>query len=301
MACDEAHAECVACESDAQCDDGLFCNGAEVCSGGRCYSRAAPCPGRLCNEDSDVCYECLVDADCQDGDSCTTDTCTDGVCAHTPIPDCQSDVFDSPGADSDGDGVPNGADACPETPAGEAADDDGCSCSQLDEDRDRVNDCDDRCPRTPLHTPVDANGCSCLQLDPVTDRDADGVVDCLDACLGTPIGERVDGNGCSCLQRDPNSDEDEDGVVDCLDRCPETERGVIVDDTGCPDPRYLDGNNGAEKPVLPDDPNHTPSRQPLTGQFSGNGGGCGALGLIHLTFLLTGLYCLRTGRNRPRA
>ena len=142
-------------------------------------------------------------------------------------------------------------------------------------------------PDTQCGSPGICTGACCLW-------DSGGCVEATEGVCAAFPNTDWRGLGTDC------SDGDEDGVVDCLDRCPETEPGVIVDDAGCPDPRYLDGNNGAEKPVLPDDADHPPSRQPLTGQFSGSTG-CGALGLIHLTFLLTGLYCLRAGRNRPRA
>ena len=59
-------------------------------------------------------------------------------------------------ADSDGDGVPDDRDRCPDTPAGVAVDADGCP---LDSDGDGVPDYKDRCPGTPAGTPVDADGC----------------------------------------------------------------------------------------------------------------------------------------------
>jgi OmpA-OmpF porin, OOP family len=58
--------------------------------------------------------------------------------------------------DSDGDGVPDGRDKCPNTPAGVKVDQDGCP---LDSDGDGVPDYKDKCPNTPLGTPVDADGC----------------------------------------------------------------------------------------------------------------------------------------------
>jgi hypothetical protein len=63
-------------------------------------------------------------------------------------------------ADIDGDGVDNCADLCPFTPAGEAANADGCSCSQLDDDDDGVDNCSDLCPNTAAGVAVDATGCA---------------------------------------------------------------------------------------------------------------------------------------------
>jgi hypothetical protein len=65
--------------------------------------------------------------------------------------------------DSDGDGVSDALDLCPDTPAGETVDADGCSASQLDSDGDGVNDALDLCPDTPAGEAVDADGCSASQ------------------------------------------------------------------------------------------------------------------------------------------
>ena len=89
--------------------------------------------------------------------------------------------------DSDGDGVPDEFDKCPNTPAGAKVDATGC---ELDSDGDGVVDRLDKCPNTPAGAKVDANGCE-------LDSDGDGVVDRLDKCPGTPKGDRVDINGCS--------------------------------------------------------------------------------------------------------
>ena len=61
--------------------------------------------------------------------------------------------------DTDGDGVTDDVDQCPDTPNGEAVDAYGCSDSQLDTDEDGVTDDIDQCPDTPNGESVDANGC----------------------------------------------------------------------------------------------------------------------------------------------
>src|SRR5690554_2883338 len=61
-----------------------------------------------------------------------------------------------------------------------------------DSDGDGVYDPDDRCPNTPAGTEVDAQGCPL----PVGDEDQDGVTDDLDRCPATPRGARVDAQGC---------------------------------------------------------------------------------------------------------
>lgn len=62
----------------------------------------------------------------------------------------------APPADSDGDGVPDSLDECPNTPAGVKVDSRGCP---LDSDGDGVPDYLDQCPGTPKSFKVDAVGC----------------------------------------------------------------------------------------------------------------------------------------------
>jgi OOP family OmpA-OmpF porin len=65
-------------------------------------------------------------------------------------------VVAAPPADTDGDGVPDTVDACPNTPHGVKVDARGCP---LDSDGDGVPDYLDKCPDTPRGTKVDATGC----------------------------------------------------------------------------------------------------------------------------------------------
>ena len=58
--------------------------------------------------------------------------------------------------DSDGDGVLDNADACPNTPAGVNVNTQGCP---LDSDNDGVYDYQDKCPNTDAGLKVDADGC----------------------------------------------------------------------------------------------------------------------------------------------
>jgi subtilisin family serine protease len=73
------------CGNDADCDDGVFCNGAETCDGSSCQPGADPCPGQVCDEAAELCLDCLTDADCDDGVGCTLDTCDEDTttCVHT--------------------------------------------------------------------------------------------------------------------------------------------------------------------------------------------------------------------------
>jgi outer membrane protein OmpA-like peptidoglycan-associated protein len=67
-----------------------------------------------------------------------------------------------------------------------------------DSDGDGVPDSRDRCPNTPLGSVVDANGCPPPLPPPAPkDSDQDGVLDPVDACPGTPYGMKVDASGCA--------------------------------------------------------------------------------------------------------
>ena len=93
-----------------------------------------------------------------------------GLCWRAPggtsemIPQC-GDMAPEPQAavapvDSDGDGVPDDKDQCPNTPAGVAVDAVGCA---VDSDGDGVPDYRDRCPGTPAGVKVDADGCEIIE------------------------------------------------------------------------------------------------------------------------------------------
>ncbi|RZD52013.1 MAG: hypothetical protein CXT67_07330 [Methanobacteriota archaeon] len=126
--------------------------------------------------------------------------------------------------DSDGDGIVDADDECPNSPD-EPVWPDGCTPSQLDSDEDGVTDDLDLCPETGVGFTVDANGCA----DNQKDADGDGISDAGDQCPNTPITEVADANGCS----DSQKDQDGDGVQDSLDQCPNTLPGTIVDSVGC--------------------------------------------------------------------
>ena len=118
--------------------------------------------------------------------------------------------------DSDGDGVYDHLDQCPNTPQNATVDDTGC---QLDSDGDGVFDDQDNCPDTPKEATVDDVGCP-------LDSDGDGVFDYLDACPDTQEGVTVDDTGCQL-------DSDGDGVFDDQDNCPDTPKAAKVDERGC--------------------------------------------------------------------
>ncbi len=67
--------------------------------------------------------------------------------------------------DSDGDGVADANDSCPNTPAGVAVDSKGCP---VDSDGDGVPDYKDQCPNTPAGARVDKKGCQYVITETAT-------------------------------------------------------------------------------------------------------------------------------------
>jgi hypothetical protein len=81
------------CGNDSDCNDGLYCNGAETCVDSVCQAGTAPdcddgvsCTDDSCNEETDACDNVPNDGNCDDGDVCTYDSCDPALgCINTPI------------------------------------------------------------------------------------------------------------------------------------------------------------------------------------------------------------------------
>jgi hypothetical protein len=109
------------CSSNAQCDDGLFCNGAEACSANRCVAGSDPCPGQGCDEAGDTCVPLGCDNDglCEAGETCSNcpsdcisgvgATCGNSVCETGAGEDCLSCPADCAGQQG---GKPSGRFCC---------------------------------------------------------------------------------------------------------------------------------------------------------------------------------------------
>ena len=80
--CDESSDSCSHAPSNAGCDDGLYCNGAETCDADLgCQMGVLPCGAQLCDDLDDACVECLADGDCDDSSFCNgAETCVDHAC-----------------------------------------------------------------------------------------------------------------------------------------------------------------------------------------------------------------------------
>ncbi len=130
------------------------------------------------------------------------------------IPDHLDECPDIPGLpefngcpDTDGDGIPDHLDECPDVPG--LAEFNGCP----DSDGDGIPDHLDECPDVPGL--AEFNGCP--------DTDGDGIPDHLDEC--PDVAGLPEFNGCP--------DTDGDGIPDHLDECPDVPGLPEFD--GCPD------------------------------------------------------------------
>ncbi len=215
--------------------------------------------------------------------------------------------------DSDGDGINDCADNCPNTSnddqtdtdndgAGDVCDDCpndsgkteygdcGCGTADSDSDGDGVNDCDDGCPNDADKT--DPGLCGCGKED--VDTDGDGTLDCDDEC---PYDEEKTVAGeCGCDADE--TDSDSDGYPDCVDECPDdsgkTEEGIC----GCGTADTDVDNNGIIDCVQNDPIDYLT----LDANSNGTGSGaaaapCGAGIITMVPFMCTGLMLVRRSRQ----
>lgn len=109
------------CTVDADCDDGLWCNGAETCSAGACQAGSDPCGGGACDEAQQICTSICGDGTCDPGEDCNgcaldcpsfplpTAVCGNGLCEAGDGEDCVTCAQDCDGAQS---GNPNNRFCC---------------------------------------------------------------------------------------------------------------------------------------------------------------------------------------------
>jgi cysteine-rich repeat protein len=191
---------CLHPNNTASCDDHLFCNGTDTCSGGSCIHSGDPCVGggvcnNICNEAADNCVAPAGTPCPSDGNVCTQDVCAGGTptCVHPP------GNAGTPCAD-DGNvctvDVCNGTSPICQHPAGNAGTpcaDDGNVCT--------LDVCDGVSP-TCQH-PAGHAGTVC--------RVAAGFCDLAEVC---------DGVHPACPPDTGKPDTDGDGVCDAIDNCP---------------------------------------------------------------------------------
>lgn len=146
------------------------------------------------------------------------DTRTPNVDVATHLQHFAGLTFKFGGKDTDGDGIYDKDDACPEIPG--LKEFNGCP----DTDGDGIMDSADACPE--VAGLKELNGCP--------DRDGDGITDLEDAC--------PDVKGSKMMKGCP--DTDGDGVADNVDKCPEVKGPK--ENNGCPWPD-TDGDGVADK------------------------------------------------------
>ena len=136
-------------------------------------------------------------------------------------------------ADSDGDGIPDKEDACPQEKGIRTAERGTHGCPPLpDRDRDGVPDKADVCPDTHQGSAPDPARRGCPLPPPDADRDRDGVPDRSDVCPDNHQGQIPDTTRPGC----PAVDTDRDGFFDHEDACPSETAGMNPDPSrkGCP-------------------------------------------------------------------
>ncbi len=131
--------------------------------------------------------------------------------------------------DSDGDGLRDDVDECPNDPEDKDGFEDNDGCPDPDNDEDGIPDTEDECPNEPETENgwKDEDGCPDGDGDP----DDDGIRGDEDECPEKPEDKDgfEDNDGC------PDPDNDGDGLTDSDDNCPD-EAGIELA-SGCPSDR----------------------------------------------------------------
>ncbi|MFO8084917.1 MAG: thrombospondin type 3 repeat-containing protein, partial [Desulfobacterales bacterium] len=120
-------------------------------------------------------------------------------------------TYSVPITDTDGDGIADSLDGCPDDPGKTEPGVCGCGVPDIDTDGDGVMDCFDNCPADPNKTEPGVCGCGVPDID----SDGDGFMDCIDGCPDDP--DKTEAGVCGCGVSD--ADSDGNGLPDCVDQC----------------------------------------------------------------------------------
>ena len=301
--CDESSRGCMHQPDGNLCDNGVFCDGAEICHPAQgCLTGPArdcndgiDCTADLCDSAGHQCVHIADDTQCDDGffcygqeacdssagcrqatrgpcddeEECTLDGCDEEQehCTHEPTEgSCQDDLFC------------NGIETCttsgcvgvPPCASGQICDEDADLCVIPDAPCQSDLDCNDDNPCTDDRCLIDTCAVSFHQ-HPCDDNDTCTIQDeChLGVCRGQPVD---DCDPPPTDDDDPSNppDSDNDGVSDPVDHCHSTPTGTIVDELGCGVEETPPGRGVFEIPQRP------------------RCGACGALGSIGAIFT----YCV---------
>jgi hypothetical protein len=216
-----------------ECENLLDCDGNGI--NDICQDDFADCNG------NGIMDKCEGLDDCNNNgviDACEPDTDKDGIIDDCDVEECDGidndgDGFIDEGFDADKDGIKD----CFDVEICNGKDDDGDG--EIDEgfpdtDGDGIPDCRDNCPDTPNpdQTDVDGDGIgdACDGCNDDQDADNDGIPDCRDNCINTPNPDQMDSDGdgvgdaCDNCVETPNADQenaDGDEYGDACDTCPD--------------------------------------------------------------------------------
>jgi hypothetical protein len=294
---------CFAAEGDADGDGQTDCLDICVDDPNKTEPGQCGCDVPDTDTDGDEVADC-VDACLYDATKTEPGVCGCGVVEAANIEDCDDECPDddqkgAPGlcgcgvpdvdTDSDGDGVLDCNDNCPDvadpnkTEPGQC----GCGVPDIDTDSDEVADCVDACPYDATKTEPGVCGCGVVE--------AANVADCDDGC---PDDDQKRAPGeCGCGV--PDVDSDHDGVLDCNDICPEVTNADQADDNG-------DGRGDACEPseVTAPNPDGLPDDEPVPdnsscSSLSAQSSPMGAMLILGLLSMIFGRQRRQRIRDRP--
>ena len=171
-------------------------------------------------------------------------------------------VYGLPAADTDGDGVDDSIDQCPQTAPGSNVNSQGCVT--LDTDSDGVLDGQDQCPNTPAGTIVDGTGCELII--PVNE------VTSINDILAGGAGASQPGFALYIFDNDPIGQ----GVSLCNGGCATSWPPVLVTDgiaSGVSDLTTITRNDGSLQAAYEGKPLYYYIGDSAAGQTNGDGAG----------------------------
>ncbi len=217
------------CQSNADCDDGVFCNGEEVCQPDGTCAAGTPCetptcPDCVCNETLKLCTmipPCTGDGDCDDGLFCNgPETCVNGGCVDGEPVDCGEDACDEEidacevclcvgDADCDDGAMCNGVETCVDCACqpGEPLCQEGEDCDELTGECSVCacasdEDCNDGLVCNGEETCADclcvAGESPCIVENPRTGEPCDSCNEQLGGCLAPCVSDEECNDGQFC-------------------------------------------------------------------------------------------------------